>query len=71
VQRPVVFKTRNTFTPHPWLKAVVNKKGNKAVIDGCRVPTKLKPISAFNLDKNNDLVVKKFDDLVVKECGCE
>jgi len=37
----------------------------------CCVPTKLAPISALVIEKNNHVALKKFDNMVVEECGCE
>ena len=47
------------------------KKGVEIDDEACCVPTKLAPISALVFEKNGHIVLKKLDDLVVEECGCE
>ena len=47
------------------------KKGIEINDEACCVPTKLAPISALVFEKNGHTVLKKFDDMVVEECGCE
>ena len=46
------------------------KKGIQADDEACCVPTKLAPISVLTV-KNGNVVLEKFDDMVVEECGCE
>ena len=51
------------------IMALLKKK--KGISDvACCVPTKLTPISALLFDKNGNIVLRKIDDMVVKECGC-
>lgn len=47
------------------------KKGTEIDDEACCVPTKMAPISALALEKNGHIVLKKFDDIVVEEYGCE
>ena len=55
----------------PFIALLEKKKGIKVDDEACCVPTKLAPISVLLLDKNNNVVQRKFDDMVVKECGCK
>ena len=56
----------------PLMALVEEKKGIKVNDEVCCVPTKLGPFTVLLFDKNNNEVVqKKFDDMVVKECGCK
>ena len=55
----------------PLMALLAKKTGLKINDEACCVPTKLGPISVLLFDKNNNIVLKKFDDMVVKECGCE
>lgn len=51
------------------IMALLKKK--KGISDvACCVPTKLTPISALVVDENGNVVLRKLDDMVVKECGC-
>ena len=54
----------------PLMALLEKKKGIKIDDEACCVPTKLRPISVLLLDKNNEIALKKFDDMVVEECGC-
>ena len=61
---------RKTFPNRLALMALLKKK--KGINDvACCVPTKLAPISALVIEKNNHVALKKFDNMVVEECGCE
>jgi growth differentiation factor 1/3 len=52
--------------------ALLEKKTGIKIDDkACCVPTKLGPISTLFFEKNGNVVLKKFDDMVVEECGCE
>lgn len=63
---------RKKFPNRSTLMALLKKKkGIKVDDEACCVPTKLGPISVLLLDGNNNVVVKKFDDMVVEECGCK
>ena len=63
---------RKKFSNRSALMALLNKKeGTKIHDEACSVPTKLAPISALVIEKNGQTVLKKFDDMVVEECGCE
>lgn len=53
------------------LKAwIEKKKGIKADGKACCVPTKLAPISLLLIDEHQSVVMKKYDDMIVEECGC-
>ena len=54
----------------PLMALLERKTGLKMDDEACCVPTKLGPISILYLDKNSKVVQKKFDDMVVEECGC-
>ena len=63
---------RKKFPNRSTVMALLEKKKGIEIDDeACCVPTKLAPISALVLEKNGHIVLKKFDDLVVEECGCE
>ena len=63
---------RKKFPNRSALMALLEKKKGIAIDDeACCVPTKLAPISALVFEKNGHIVLKKFEDLVVQECGCE
>ena len=63
---------RKKFPNRSALMTMLKKKKGIEIDDGaCCVPTKLAPISALVLEKNGHIVLKKFDDMVVEECGCE
>ena len=55
----------------PLMALLEKKKGIKVDDEACCVPTKLAPITFLYLNKNNKVVLKNIDDLVVEECGCE
>ncbi|XP_020614109.1 embryonic growth/differentiation factor 1-like [Orbicella faveolata] len=46
------------------------KKGIEGDDEACCVPTKLSPISVIVYERNGHIVLRKFDDMVVEECGC-
>lgn len=60
---------RKKFPNRLALMALLEKKKG---INGvaCCVPTKLAPIT-FLVFHNGSVALRKFDDMVVKECGCE
>ena len=63
---------RKKFPNRSALMALLEKKKGIEIDDeACCVPTKLAPISALVFEKNGHIVLKKFDDLIVEECGCE
>ena len=64
---------RKKFPNRSSLMALLErKKGIKVDDEACCVPTKLGPIKSVLLfDKNNNIVLKQFDDMVVEECGCK
>ena len=47
------------------------KKGIEIDNEPCCVPTKLAPISVIVYEKSGRIVLRKFDDMVVEECGCK
>ena len=47
------------------------KKGVEIDNEPCCVPTKLAPISVIVYEKSGRIVLRKFDDMVVEECGCK
>ena len=63
---------RRKFPNRSPIMALLEKKtGLKINDEVCCVPTKLEPLTVLLLDKNNKVVQKKIDDLVVSECGCK
>lgn len=64
---------RKKFPNRSTLMALLEKKKGIKVDDdeaSC-VPTKLGPISVLLFDGNDNIVLQKFDDMVVEECGCK
>lgn len=61
------------FPNRSTLMALLEKKKGIKVDDdeACCVPTKLGPISVLLFDGNDNIVLQKFDDMVVEECGCK
>ena len=57
----------NYSTLKAWIE---KKKGIKADGVACCVPTKLAPISLLLIDEHQSVVMKKYDDMIVEECGC-
>ena len=63
---------RKKFSNRSAIMALLGeKKGIKIDDEACCVPTKLAPISTLVFEKNGHIVLRKFDDLVVEECGCQ
>lgn len=64
---------RKKFPNRSTLMALLEKKKGIKVDDdeACCVPTKLGPISVLLFDGNDNIVLQKFDDMVVEECGCK
>ena len=61
---------RKKFPNRSAIMALLEKK--KGINDvACCVPTKLAPITALVFHKNGSIALRKFDDMVVEECGCE
>ena len=64
-------KTQQKFLNRALLLDLLEKKkGIKTEEEACCVPTKLKPKSVLYFDEENRLVLRTFEDMVVKECGC-
>ena len=62
---------RKNFINHSLIKAIVNKKkGIKTEGEACCVPKKMRPMSTLFVDKNNQIVLKRFENMIVEECGC-
>lgn len=55
----------------PLMALLEEKTGFKTADESCCVPTKLGPISLLFMDKNNKVVLRNIDDVVVEECGCK
>ena len=63
---------RKKFPNRSALMALLKKKkGIEIDNEPCCVPTKLSPISVIVYEKSERIVLKKFDDMVVEECGCK
>ena len=59
------------FPNRSAIMALLEKKKRIEIDDkACCVPTKLAPISVIVYEKNGHIVLRNFDDMVVKECGC-
>jgi len=60
---------RKRFPNRSAIMSLLEKK--KGINDvACCVPTKLAPIT-FLVFHNGSMAMRKFDDMVIKECGCE
>ena len=60
------------FPNRSAIMALLEKvKGVEIDDAACCVPTKLAPISVIVHERNGHIVLRKFDDMVVQECGCE
>ena len=57
-------------TNHAIVQTLVNLMNPSTVPKPCCSPTKLKSISVLYFDESNDVVLKKYQDMVVKSCGC-
>ena len=55
----------------PLMALLEEKEGIKIADETCCVPTKLGPITLLFMNKNKKVVLRKIDDVVVEECGCE
>lgn len=55
----------------PLMALLGEKKGIKTAGESCCVPTKLGSISLLFMDKNEKVVLRNIDDVVVEECGCQ
>ena len=63
---------RKKLHNHSVIMAMLEKKKGIEIGDEtCCVPTKLAGISVLVFEKNGYIALKMFDDMVVKECGCE
>ena len=60
---------RKKSVNHSLLKALMEKKKG---IEGeaCCVPTKLRPMSFLYIDEHGMVVMRKYNDMIVEECGC-
>ncbi|XP_031575305.1 bone morphogenetic protein 7-like [Actinia tenebrosa] len=58
-------------TNHAIVQTLVHLMQPKTVPNPCCAPTKLSPISVLFYDDRNNVVLKKYTDMVVNECGCQ
>ncbi|XP_046875643.1 bone morphogenetic protein 8A [Hypomesus transpacificus] len=57
-------------TNHAMIQLVVHLLKPEEVPKACCAPTKLSPISVLFYDDNNNVILKKHRNMVVKTCGC-
>ncbi|KAM7373563.1 hypothetical protein PAMP_008405 [Pampus punctatissimus] len=57
-------------TNHALIQQVVHLLKPDEVPKACCAPTKLSPISVLFYDDNNNVILKKHRNMVVKTCGC-
>ncbi|XP_062846777.1 bone morphogenetic protein 8A [Trichomycterus rosablanca] len=57
-------------TNHAMIQLVVHLIKPDEVPKACCAPTKLSPISVLFYDDNNNVILKKHRNMVVKSCGC-
>ncbi|XP_077599220.1 bone morphogenetic protein 8A [Stigmatopora nigra] len=57
-------------TNHALIQQVVHMLKPDEVPKACCAPTKLSPISVLFYDDNNNVILKKHRNMVVKTCGC-
>ncbi|KAF7211343.1 bone morphogenetic protein 8a [Nothobranchius furzeri] len=57
-------------TNHALIQLVVHLMKPEEVPTACCAPTKLSPISVLFYDDNNNVILKKHRNMVVKTCGC-
>uniref|UniRef100_A0A674F2Z2 Bone morphogenetic protein 8a n=1 Tax=Salmo trutta TaxID=8032 RepID=A0A674F2Z2_SALTR len=57
-------------TNHAMIQLVVHLLKPDEVPKACCAPTKLSPISVLFYDDNNNVILKKHRNMVVKTCGC-
>ncbi|XP_012670954.1 bone morphogenetic protein 8A [Clupea harengus] len=57
-------------TNHAMIQLVVHLMKPDEVPKACCAPTKLSPISVLFYDDNNNVILKKHRNMVVKTCGC-
>ena len=58
-------------TNHAIVQTLVHLMHPRSVPKPCCGPTRLSPISVLFYDDNNNVVLKKYSDMVVEECGCQ
>ena len=64
-----MYAPRNA-TNHAIVQTLVNLLNPDSAPSPCCAPTKLKAISVLFYDENKNVVLKKFQDMVVMSCGC-
>uniref|UniRef100_A0A8C5NQZ3 TGF-beta family profile domain-containing protein n=1 Tax=Junco hyemalis TaxID=40217 RepID=A0A8C5NQZ3_JUNHY len=57
-------------TNHAILQSLVHLMKPEAVPKACCAPTKLSATSVLYYDSNNNVILKKHRNMVVKSCGC-
>ncbi|EDO46295.1 predicted protein [Nematostella vectensis] len=57
-------------TNHAIVQTLVHLMNPKTVPKPCCAPTELSPISVLYFDQDNNVVLKKYNKMVVKACGC-
>jgi len=57
-------------TKNATAQTLMNLKNGKEVPKPCCAPTTLSPISILYIDDHNHVVLKKYQNMVVKSCGC-
>ena len=62
--------THQNATNHATVQVLVNILNPDSAPAPCCAPTKLKPISVLYFDDRENIVLKKFHDMIVASCGC-
>ena len=57
-------------TNHAIVQTLVHLMNPSTVPQPCCSPTKLTAISVLYFDDSNNVVLKKYTNMVVKACGC-
>jgi hypothetical protein len=64
-----MYRSKNA-TNHAIVQTLVNLLNPDSAPAPCCAPTKLNAISVLYYDEKKNVVLKKFQDMVVNSCGC-
>ena len=65
------FPTTVNITTHAIIQSMVHVKKPDEIPNPYCVPTKMSPISVLLFVDNNNIVLKKFQNMIVDSCGCQ
>lgn len=57
-------------TNHAVIQTLVRRFHYRSVPDVCCAPVRLSPISLLFFDDNDNVVLRRYDDMIVESCGC-